>query len=325
MTSSSKPPPPRSKPSAFPPSPAILTAAADTVLPIGDETAPDLRNRSVVPVFRRRDGAVEGIGTAFCIGVLDSNEALFLTAAHNFPDAILLDMGEVDSSGWSYFTSLPSSEIPRLDLPRPLARICPIVDIDLTRWDLGFDAAGFVVPIPPHTTSPIPLRLSCAEPVIESRTAAIGYDMLTVRSYFPESPPDREAWYRGRFAHQMDRCVGGIEEVYPAGRDPKFVPYPCFRTNALTKKAMSGGPVVNTRGQVIGVLCRGSSVMESEPGDSYCALIANFFGVNFWLGVDKTSYSLAELIESYVIPLVGRCQVETIDDRMTVTWPTRSA
>jgi hypothetical protein len=99
----------------------------------------------------------------------------------------------------------------------------------------------------------------------------VGYPGLVVRRYDHD---DRS----GRFALHLDRAVGGIEEVYPNRPEGSFVSWPSFLTNASAPSGMSGGPVIDIKGEVIGVLSWGSArPMENYASWSYCSLIATFF------------------------------------------------
>jgi hypothetical protein len=57
---------------------------------------------------------------------------------------------------------------------------------------------------------------------------------------------------------------GQIMEVYPQRRD-SLLPFPCFRTNARFDSGMSGGPVMNERGNVCGVICNSLPADDKWP------------------------------------------------------------
>jgi S1-C subfamily serine protease len=57
---------------------------------------------------------------------------------------------------------------------------------------------------------------------------------------------------------------GQITEVYPLRRN-SLLPFPSFRTNARFDPGMSGGPVMNERGSVCGVICNSLPADDEYP------------------------------------------------------------
>lgn len=54
-------------------------------------------------------------------------------------------------------------------------------------------------------------------------------------------------------------------EVFPEQRDSSMLRFPCFRTNARFDHGMSGGPIVNERGSVCGVICDSLPLTDEDP------------------------------------------------------------
>jgi hypothetical protein len=50
-------------------------------------------------------------------------------------------------------------------------------------------------------------------------------------------------------------ATGEVIEVHPIRRDSSQYPFPCFRINARIDGAMSGGPVFNETGELVGLNC----------------------------------------------------------------------
>jgi hypothetical protein len=73
---------------------------------------------------------------------------------------------------------------------------------------------------------------------------------------------------RSSFSH------GGIVAVHPVQRDSAMLRFPCFQTSARFDPGMSGGPVVNERGGVRGVICS-SYGQQPDSSDylSYASLL----------------------------------------------------
>lgn len=63
--------------------------------------------------------------------------------------------------------------------------------------------------------------------------------------------------------------VGEITEVHPLARDSVMLPNPCIGVKCLTIGGMSGGPVFDMHGKVLGIL---SSSFEDDEGPSYASL-----------------------------------------------------
>jgi len=293
-----------------------VNAAADTLLSLLPTPGAAPHGASIVPVVRRRDGEIEGLGTAFCIAVLENDQALFLTAAHVLQPVLAESWGQDGESPADILVFLPSIDPPNLSLPRPRGHICKVHDIGLEGTLLGLDTAGFIVQLPPGALA-VPLRLTFDQPVIGSRTAAIGYQELTVRHYFPELR-------QGRFFRSMDRAVGAVETVFPIRRDSALVTFPCFQTNARSPSGLSGGPVMDVQGRVIGVLSVGSEVGENTAATSYCSLLGPYVWVEFHIRSSSdalTPYTLGELIAAGTVPFPGNCRVFHCQvNGVGVTW-----
>lgn len=110
----------------------------------------------------------------------------------------------------------------------------------------------------------------------------------------------------GLFEHiQMDSEVsatqGSILQVYPDKRDSVMLPFPVARVNARFEPGMSGGPVLNRRSELCGVVC--SSMKIGDEYESYIALLWPMVGIpiDFDTYVDspvKGYKPLFELIKS---------------------------
>ena len=57
-------------------------------------------------------------------------------------------------------------------------------------------------------------------------------------------------------------CRGNVLEVFHLGRDTVMAPYPCFSVQLDAFGGMSGGPVFNVEGKVLGVIS--SAISDSE-------------------------------------------------------------
>lgn len=59
---------------------------------------------------------------------------------------------------------------------------------------------------------------------------------------------------------------GPVLDVWPGGRDRLIAPRPCFAADLRTVGAMSGGPVLDSRGKVVGIV---TSSNDDGDGDAY--------------------------------------------------------
>lgn len=65
--------------------------------------------------------------------------------------------------------------------------------------------------------------------------------------------------------------VGLVSNHYLSGRDSSMIPWPCFQVDVGTPGALSGGPVFDKFGDVVGVLC--SSMGTDGDGYSIASMI----------------------------------------------------
>ncbi|OGA45934.1 MAG: hypothetical protein A3G24_26305 [Betaproteobacteria bacterium RIFCSPLOWO2_12_FULL_62_13] len=83
-------------------------------------------------------------------------------------------------------------------------------------------------------------------------------------------------------AGQLLCCAGEVSQVFPTGRDRVMLPWPTVEVSGPSWGGMSGGPVVDDSGMLIGLLSS-SVTAEAGPGPSYVShlwpvLTASFGG-----------------------------------------------
>ncbi len=97
---------------------------------------------------------------------------------------------------------------------------------------------------------------------------------------------------------QVWLCRGAVTEHYPNGRDCAMLPWPAYAVEVLARGGMSGGPVYDLAGNLIGLTCS-SMDFGADKGISYVsrlwpALTMRFpYDLLFDLG--KPSVSLLEM------------------------------
>jgi hypothetical protein len=226
-----------------------LISFEDTNSVIIDLAASGL-SASVVPLGFRREGDQDSLeGTAFCLTVLQNGEIIFATARHVIEDII-------EDASIQIFLLLPR-ELAQVEKSTDWEGI-PIRDVSaaLTNSDVallvanvtdyGYDAGKF-------RWFPITL----GEPQVGRQCLGLGY-------------PQR----RGSMSFDMRASIGIIEEIHPNKRDSSVSTFPSFRTSALYMGAMSGGPIIDLDGGVIGIIARAFDTHDSDSGIGYGASIA---------------------------------------------------
>jgi serine protease Do len=116
----------------------------------------------------------------------------------------------------------------------------------------------------PDTTEipPLPIRLSGAAPSIGDRVLAVGYpDLPRMRDH----PADTVAI---TYVEGMYGAEGRITGIHPAGRGSTY-PWPQLEVEADWRPGMSGGPVFNEAGEVIGIVSTSLPPGEGCPGIGY--------------------------------------------------------
>jgi hypothetical protein len=86
---------------------------------------------------------------------------------------------------------------------------------------------------------------------------------------------------------------GRVLEVHPRRRDRLLMPYPSFTTSCFVRGGMSGGPVFDQAGRIVGITSR-ASADESAP-HAVCSLVWTSLGLplrNLPLGGDNKQYLL---------------------------------
>lgn len=163
-------------------------------------------------------------------------------------------------------------------------KVTVIPDSDFTILGLEFSSA-----LPPENT----FFQSC----ITTRTPAIG-ENLTIVGFRANSNSFQMEAMRTEMVGSVWVSKGDVTDVYPAGRDRSMIPWPVIAIATPAHGGMSGGPVYDQFGLLIGLLCS-SIELADGAGISYVssiwpALTTRFEGA--WpSGFYKSVVSLSEL------------------------------
>ncbi|MCO5285329.1 MAG: serine protease [Chitinophagaceae bacterium] len=94
--------------------------------------------------------------------------------------------------------------------------------------------------------------------------------------------------------------VGEIIEVFPEKRDSYRLNFPSARINARLDGGMSGGPVFNDTGNLIGIVCSGFNQADSAEHISYISLLWPLMATPI-IQDDGSSYPLYNLAKEAII------------------------
>lgn len=237
---------------------------------------------SILPLLsvNRETGHLTGLGTAFCADPFGE----FLTAQHIFDHIDLTKpppaTEEIPVAMLNMGIVFGTAGLPQ-DIFAPVAGIHGFVDLtpqdpyhsyvsgkmdaliitDCLRLTLRIQTAKRA-----DRLIPLPLRCSGAPPKPGDRILAIGYPELGL---VHDEPPRT----RPLFVERMYGAIGEVTAVHPRGLGSSR-PWPIIELKANWRSGMSGGPLFNEAGEIIGLVS--SSIEPDESG----------FGVGFglWFG-----------------------------------------
>lgn len=227
-----------------------------------------LRN-AVVPVFRQDvTGAIYGLGTAFNINEFGT----FLTA-HHVIDFIEYDKNSrpilflgMHALGYgkaiippACFVPITGAHFPTMDSENPLGFL-----LGKPERKVAMDLA--VMQASPHdpgvrTPQTLKVRVNNWKPKVGDLVLAIGYPELNLSELNEDSQ-------RMLLSEGMYGAYGKILEVYPDGVGTSN-PSPVFIVDSDWPPGMSGGPVFNQAGEVVGIVSRSVRAEEDLPGRGF--------------------------------------------------------
>ncbi|WP_137009961.1 S1 family peptidase [Aquitalea aquatilis] len=244
--------------------------------------------RAVVPVFLRNpDGSAEGVGTAFHVDgwgrLLTADHVVDRIRTHHLdqvsPDtlievditrsshaAVLLGYGVVFGTA-----AIPSScwaPMDRVDAILTEKNVDPMAALRgrSSPYQIGPDIAGMSAVLqpdaPPFHTVPVNFQ---TYPEVGEAVFAVGYPELG----FEALNGDEIARY---LKEGMFGVYGRVTNLCPDGRGNR--PSPGFEVEADWRPGMSGGPVFNERGEVIGIVSSSLPPSDEGPGIGYATSLA---------------------------------------------------
>jgi serine protease Do len=230
-----------------------------------------LRKR-VLPILtiNRATGLLTGLGTGFRADPFET----YLTAEHVLKDhfealeagdnseiaTVLFSMGpvfgkvglmrELFAPVSAVFAMRSLHEEPEPLLGQPASRR---IILDLMRFHLDMSS------VPDgHRTPPVPIRTAGFSPSVGDRVMAVGYPELTCL----QGADEKAAIV---ITERMYGAVGTISGLLPKGRGRSY-PWPTLEVEANWRSGMSGGPVFNEAGEVIGIVSSSVAPSADMPG-----------------------------------------------------------
>jgi hypothetical protein len=262
-----------------------------------------LLSRIVVPVIMRKNGVqAYSVGTAFCLATLENGETIFATAKHVIEQLV----GTTTIEGFILLPQGLATEEERNSL----------VGVKIYQVSLGqaySDAALILASIKESelavTTELEWLPLTFSQPQIGQRCMALGYPQRASTS----------------FNYTMLATQGIIEEIHPERRDETLSTFPSFRTTALFKPGMSGGPVIGENGRVIGVISHGTESDSPDVVTGYGASIAAIAELKLDLRDNDgkvQEFAVNQLVEMGILARGDHSAVTVhrADNGVTLTW-----
>lgn len=211
--------------------------------------------RFAVPILFEAEGKFEVLGTAVGIGL-----TLFITAKHVLEEALQRYEGIdiVTKKAPPDFISRHAIHLLQMHEGTGIRRLvrrvwtCPYTDIAFLGVDRLADGS-------PYNKV---LRGTLVSPKKGDRLAAFGYPNAVV-----------SVGEGIKIDVAPKTAVGHVVEVHRERRDQR-IPWPALQTDARFDGGMSGGPVVNAQGRLIGVVSSNMPPYEpDEPHVSYVALL----------------------------------------------------
>jgi len=265
---------------------------------------------AVAPVIiREATGAFRGLGTAFCISMLMSGKAIYVTAAH-----VVSEFAPTKLEGHKFAVGRPrEGREPFLVVPRSLKNPDDAFALQAIRIESVWlthhnDIAVITVDLSDFEFAPtdaVVFGLGLDPPVVGDDCCAIGYSSMATDR--PADDPNTMTWQG-----PLQASRGTIEEIHPSGRDRAMLTFPCFRTSAFYASGMSGGPIVSSDGRTIGVV---SASFERGGGTAYGALMGSILESELRLPTENGE------MEGFDFPsLIGDKVVKTDNTSIALNW-----
>lgn len=249
--------------------------------------------KAILPVFERMpDGRLIGMGTAVhldgwggCLtaehvvdfvharlpeGGLNGGPPMEVDPSQHSHPVLLLGVGVIFGTvaipDWAFAPITDTQTVAReRDDPMAALQGRSRVEVahDVARVQALFHPDAYREPNHPQV---LPLQLRGWQPAIGEYVLAFGYPELKPAAAMDDSE------VRAIIEDGLHCAYGRITRLFPDGRDSAN-PTPVFEVEANWPSGMSGGPVVNTQGNVVGIVSRSLKPDGDLSGAGYAACL----------------------------------------------------
>jgi hypothetical protein len=152
--------------------------------------------------------------------------------------------------------------------------------------------------------SELPPNATFRQASITTRVPKIG-EQLVISGFKPSSPRFESTGNRSiDISAQVVVCSGAVTAQYPLNRDSVGAPWPCIEVDCPSWGGMSGGPVFDSRGFLVGLISRGFDAVD-EPSPMLTALLWPALGIDITGGWPASSRSAGRSLLN-----MNECRIE---------------
>lgn len=256
--------------------------------------------KAVMPIVAFADGQCVPLGTGFVI----AERGLMMTAKHNIEELIAGKMKKRDGEG--YYEKIEKIYAVYLtnDLQKDNTFIGGLWPIHNAAFAAETDIA-FLQLVPLLRNKQLyklpTLTLSPGLPKEGEKIFGFGYYQIKTQ-VSKEELADTDTL---KYFHRNAFTKGKIIEVHPEKRDSVMLPYPSIHVNARFEGGMSGGPIFNGSGNVVGVICSSYDQIEGQLGySSYASLIWPTLGTPIKISV-RNGFEIINSVNPYQLIQMG--------------------
>jgi hypothetical protein len=270
---------------------------------------------SIMPLVAIKNGVPERIvGTCFAV----SNDGLALTARHSIDDALGRRLGEGTFDETKFVAAIyySNQEHETESGRHQLGGLLPITKCIINE---NFDIALLHLNLPINTITnerlPMPANpVSMKIPKVGSLCFGLGYRAASLVA--AEGQPNTLI-----LDQRYSATKGIISDIHFPKRDSSMLSFPCARINARFDGGMSGGPVIDESGKVIGVVCSSFGANTDELPLSYFSLLGPALSLSIVAkhpdGAERPTF-LYDLL--HMDTSDSGVKVEKLDDRIVMDF-----